>query len=474
MADVLRDWFNSDDTATFLPNDLTFEQATELLRSELANTPLARPGSKPAVEILGWLELHLDDAPHLYILNFNEGSIPGDVRIDPFLPDSICEQLGLTCDKTRLARDRYMLEGILNSRQHLRLIAGQTNLRNEPMLPSRLMLQCDQTKLAQTVLDYFEPTAYAYPPLLPSGEKSQLSIPVPIPPEQPMQQLSVTAFRAYLQCPYRFYLRYIRKLRKPEAYLPELSPPAFGNLAHEVLQQFGSSDWIDCVDDKALAEYLSRTLDHCCEARYGEHLLPAIQIQREQLRQRLELFARSQTTMRSQGWRIITNKIESQFTVDFPVDNQPFSLIGRIDRMDRHVDTGELRIMDYKTSEASKKPDAVHRIKTPDGGKQWVDLQLPLYRVLAASEIYHDKAQLGFCQLGKQLDKIGFEPAPWETAEINEAITIAQQVIRAIRNGIFWPPNLPPEYDDGLEGICHDAYPLRQQEIRDMITGGVA
>jgi hypothetical protein len=26
MADVLRDWFNSDDTATFLPNDLTFEQ----------------------------------------------------------------------------------------------------------------------------------------------------------------------------------------------------------------------------------------------------------------------------------------------------------------------------------------------------------------------------------------------------------------------------------------------------------------
>ena len=136
--------------------------------------------------------------------------------------------------------------------------------------------------------------------------------------------------------------------------------------------------------------------------------------------------------------------------------------------MDRHVDTGELRIIDYKTSESSKPPEATHRAKDADGSLTWTDLQLPLYRVLGASEIYNQKVQLGYCQLGKQLDKIGFEPAPWTADEIDDAIAVAQDVIRKIRDGVFWPPATPPTYEDGLEGICHDAYPLRQYEINQI------
>ena len=482
IASILRTWFTPTPAlgslepqdisgasgGDVLPQYLSFEHAGELLRCELANTPLARPNGKPAVEILGWLELHMDDAPNLYILNFNEGSIPGDVRIDPFLPDSICQQLGLTCDKSRLARDRYMLEAILYSRDYLRIIAGKTNLSHEPMLPSRLMLLCDDEKLAPTVLDYFEPKILKLAPLLPSNKQSELTIPKPPPITHPLTKLSITAFRAYLDCPYRFYLRYICKLKKPSPYLPELSPPAFGILAHNVLQHFGQSDMIDCTEHQTLSQYFSEVLDQLCESTYGQHPLPAIAIQREQLRQRLSVFAKFQARMRSDGWRIIQEKIESKFTVDFPVDNKPFTLIGRIDRMDRHTDTGELRIMDYKTSESSKKPDATHRTKNADGSKTWIDLQLPLYHLLAASEIYNQKVQLGYCQLGKQLDKIGFEPALWTPDEISEAVAIAQDVIRQIRAGILWPPSDPPAYEDGLEGICHDAYPLRKHEINQM------
>lgn len=471
IARVLREWFASPETVQQIASDLDMQQAAELLRGEMANTPLPAPGHEPVAEILGWLELHLDDAPYLYVLNFNEGFVPGDVKIDPFLPDSICQSLGLTCDKSRLARDRYMLEAILRSKQHLRLIAGQVNLRNEPMLPSRLILQCADDKLAQTVIDYFDAPPRFDPPLLPSGNRSDFLLHQPVPPQEPINTLSVTKFRDYIQCPYRFYLKHIHKLDSTETYVPELSMLAIGNLTHKIFETFGKSDRIDQTDPVALEQYFSDLLDQFCTQNYGHQLLPAVLIQREQLRLRLGVFAKAQARMRAEGWRIIQEQVESKHEVPLRIDDQPFTLTGRIDRMDRHQDTGMLRIMDYKTSEASKSPDQKHRIKQPDGTKAWIDLQLPLYRVLAASEIYNSKVALGYIQLGKNLEKIGFAPADWSNDELDEAFELAQAIIVKIRAGIFWPPSDPPAYDDGLAGICQDAYPYRQLD-RVMVDAG--
>lgn len=473
IANVLRDWFSSPTVINEMVGDLDMQQAVELLRGELANTPLPSPGFEPVAEILGWLELHLDDAPYLYILNFNEGFVPGDVKIDPFLPDSISEKLGLTCDKSRLARDRYMLEAIMRSQTHLRLIAGQVNLRNEPMLPSRLILQCEESKLARTVIDYFDAPVRFDPPLLPSGDRNEFLLPKPIAPTESVTSLSVTKFRDYLQCPYRFYLKHIHKLGGVEAYIPELSAMAIGNLAHHIFETFGKSDQIDETNPVVLDQYFSELLDKFCNSNFGKNPLPAVIIQREQLRLRLAVFAKAQARMRAEGWRIIPEKIESAYQVPIDIDGQMFTLIGRIDRMDRHAETGMLRIMDYKTSESSFSPNKKHRIKDADGSWQWIDLQLPLYRILASPEIYDDKVELGYIQLGKKLDKIGFERADWSPDEMDDALGIAKDVVRQIRQGVFWPPKDPPMFDDGLAGICQDAYPYRQlQRVTDMLQAG--
>lgn len=473
IARTLRDWHASPAALDDIAGNLDIQQATELLRGELANTPLPSPSHEPVAEILGWLELHLDDAPYLYMLNFNEGFVPGDVRIDPFLPDSVCEKLGITSDKSRLARDRYMLEAIMHSRKRLVLIAGQVNLRNEPMLPSRLMLQCDDNRLAKTVINYFQAPPRLDPPLLPSRDQSDFLLHRPIPPDQPINQLPVTAFKDYIQCPYRFYLKHVQKLRTQEEYVPELSTLAIGNLAHHIFETFGKSDWIDCTDPVALDQYFSELLDKFCDQHYGKNPLPAVMIQREQLRLRLSVFAKEQARMRSQGWIIIPSQIESKHSVQLIVDDQPFTLIGRIDRMDRHQTTGQLRIMDYKTGENSKSPDEKHRRKETGQIKTWIDLQLPLYRVLAASEIYDNKVQLGYCQLGKDLTKIGFDSADWTPDELDVAMATAMQIIRDIRKGLFWPPHDPPAFDDGLGSVCQDTYPYRRTDLQPpLMTGG--
>src|SRR5690606_128390 len=51
--------------------------------------------SEEAVELLGWLEMPLDDAPVAIITSFNEGFVPTSVNSDLFLPNSLRHRLGV-------------------------------------------------------------------------------------------------------------------------------------------------------------------------------------------------------------------------------------------------------------------------------------------------------------------------------------------------------------------------------------------
>ena len=57
-------------------------------------TPLAGEATSPlqaenAIELLGWLELPLHDAPALLVTSFNEGFVPKSVQGDKFLPNQL-------------------------------------------------------------------------------------------------------------------------------------------------------------------------------------------------------------------------------------------------------------------------------------------------------------------------------------------------------------------------------------------------
>ncbi len=448
---------------------LSFHDALALLTDQLQEVVLPKPSDEPAIEILGWLELHLDDAPNLLICGFNEGLIPGPLGANAFLPDSVRAQLGLSCDQSRLARDRYMIEAILASRPNVCLIAGRFNTEGQPIMPSRLTLMDKPDQLPATIARFSEPPSQSnilfLPP--PADETSATQwIPKPVPPAKPITELSVTAFKDYLACPYRFYLKHICKLRQPDPFEPQLGAAAFGNLAHDVLQVFGSHSIADSTQFKDIEAFLFETLDTLCEQKYGKHLLPAVHIQREQLRLRLEVFAQRQAILRSDGWHIVSERVESKLEVDFPVDGLPFSLVGRVDRIDRHED-GRYRIIDYKTGNNALKPEDTHRFG-PKNDKQWKDLQLPLYHQLTKSIVLNSRVELGYFLLAKTPKDIQYCPAPWGVTELDEATKLARTIVRNIRRGLFWPPQAPPVYSDGLEGICQDHYPLRSDLIAMM------
>lgn len=415
----------------------------------------AAAGAGEGVEILGWLELPLDDAPALVVTGLNEGVIPQSVNADPFLPDRTRRNLGLLHNRRRYARDLFHLTALVHSREELVLVAGRRSADDEPLVPSRLLLACDEKELPARIRSFFKEES----PLLRDAfgdQRRDGDVPLwlgePPPPEplrSPVRELPVTAFRDYLACPYRFYLRHVLRLGTLRDRRRELDPGGFGSLAHEILRRFGET--ISSAEPEEMEAQLRRLLEIVGRERFGTAPPPAVRMQLAQLGRRLAVFASWQAEEADEGWTTERRYLEVPLRAALEVDGAPFFVSGRIDRIDVHRD-GRLRLLDYKTGERRRTPEEVHR--TPDGG--WKDLQLPLYELLVRALGLEGRVELGFVHLSRELDGPTLTLADWSTDEVEEAWEVAREVVRKVREERFWPPSDPPPYDDGLGWICGD------------------
>ena len=122
--------------------------------------PLEPGGGDGGVEMMGWLELALDDAPVLLLTGLQEGCVPSGGGDDPLLPDSLRQALGLACDRRRLARDGFLLRQMIESRQsdgrHVRLIVSRLTADGSPRLPSRLLFACAPAQAARRAKQFAE------------------------------------------------------------------------------------------------------------------------------------------------------------------------------------------------------------------------------------------------------------------------------------------------------------------------------
>jgi ATP-dependent helicase/nuclease subunit B len=468
IAGLLREQAELDDRPPVCPH-VTASQAIALTLNRLADLALPDEGGEPAVELLGYLELALDDAPVLAVVGMNEGLIPSSRNADPFLPDTARLALSMHDNAHRYGRDLMLLSAIVSSRPRVGLIAAKRSDEGDPLAPSRLLLACDDDTLIERVRAFFDdthggarPDSTPPPPLpLESGGTNRFLIPRPLMDPKPIGELHVTAFRQYIADPYRFYLRYVLGLETLDDRAVEMDPMSFGTLAHGVLQAFGLSDDRHSTDPDRIAETLDGSLDAMVARRFGEGQRPAVRIQVEQLRQRLAVFADEQARLAQEGWRI--EHVEQKLEAEVQVDGRPFTIVGKIDRIDRH-DTLGYRVYDYKTGDKAEKPDGQHRAGRGDE-KTWVDLQLPLYRDLCGALGITGDIGLGYINLPKTLKDIGPSYADWSEDDMRSAAQKRDEVIRALREQTFWPPGDPPSYPDGLGRVCADTAMQRQAVI---------
>ncbi|MCA9193305.1 MAG: UvrD-helicase domain-containing protein [Planctomycetales bacterium] len=431
------------------------------LKRSMLNKLVPMPESQTAIEMLGWLELAFDDAPALIIVGLHDGVVPENLGGDAFLPNQLRRSLGMTDNSSRFARDLYYMELLIHSKKFLRVVTGKTDSAGDPLVPSRVLLACPLADLPARTLHLVQdgqvdvlPKPHDLWRQFNGGQVEQRTkLPIPHPDAvRTPDRITVTAFRDYLKCPYRFYLQHILKLRDKADDEAELDARTFGNLIHDALYEFGKSEYKDSSNAEQIESFLVQQVQLIADASYGPNPPTAVSIQIEQAVQRLRNFAAKQAARAAEGWQIRYVEVgidyDSQVLVG-PVGNQ-LHLIGRIDRIDFHPHRKCWAIWDYKTSDNAKHPVSVHFSKL----EGWKDLQLPLYLKVAAKLGITGDISLGYVSIPKQSADLGFYLADFSADQVLAAHAKADEVAFKVRNQQFWPEQIGPVDYDNFSRIC--------------------
>lgn len=443
--------------------------AVDMILSCSESGAIAQPIDENAIEMLGWLELHADPASALIIAGFNEGAIPSSITADIFLPNGLRACLGLPDNQNRYARDAYLIAAAQYSRQSLTIIAGRRAANDEPLIPSRLLLQGDDAlllKRASMLCDVSEHLRAAIPIGLAEPPEKTLFIVRDLPADFPaITSISVTDFKRYIECPYRFALSRLR-LEHQVDDASELDGMQFGSMLHHVLKLFGGDPSLrDLTDATRIADVTNDLLSDCARRQFGSRPLPSVRIQIEMLRQRLHGFAAQQAQLRADGWEIrhVEFDVRENVSLDIPgQDSMP--LRGRIDRIDYHSEDKKWRIIDYKSGESGKTPYQTHHgNKKPipaDDNPEWSDLQLPLYDyIIRQAGLDVDGAvELCYFLLPKHSDEVAVCSAEWQQHHLDNGIETAREIVRAIRRGEFEMNRDVKAAHDDFARLCHTEF----------------
>lgn len=435
----------------------------ELMLSEISS-PSPSPPVGRVIDVQGWLEIYHEPGSHLILTGMNDSKVPARIGGEPWLSESSREMLGLIKDADRASRDAFLYQSMVESRLvngRVDVICGKSGSGGETMMPSRLLLAATRDDLPDRVKKLFKnidpPEANLH------WHKDWQWIPRKV---DPPARINATSMTDYLACPLRYYLKHVLKMQTPETNRTEWSARDFGNVTHEVLERWGRDLLArELTLAEPLHDWLSAELDRVVTEWFGSQVPLAVRIQTESLRKRLEWMAQVQAANRLAGWVVMDVERKKEIKFGDAV------IVLKIDRIDRHCETGQIRVIDYKTGKVddvqkahrkkittkSKRPPhigdlcpAIHHLT--NSGKTvdflWHNLQLPLYA--AALVAKNDAIPIPcYFTLGSTKARVAIlEWSEFDSTDLESAKNCATWVVDQIVSGVFWPPANKVSYDD--------------------------
>ena len=383
-------------------DELTVQSETfrRLLVKVLSTTNIPFHG-EPAIgmQVMGVLETRNLDFRHLVLLSVNEGQLPKSGGDSSFIPYNLRKAFGMTTIAHKIAVYAYYFYRLLQRAERITLIYNTSSDGLNRGEWSRFMLQF--------LIEWPHPITRQF---LEAGQSPQgtSSITVEKTPDvmrqmqslfdvraNPKAKFSPSALNYYLDCPLKFYYRYVAGLSAPDEVSAEIDSATFGSIFHYAAEHiYKDLTTHGKVINKEALETLLRNevklqdyVDTAFKKLFfnvpqnekpeynGVQLINSAVIARY-LKQLL------QNDLRYAPFTFIASEME----VDEPIDIQtPKGVIksrigGIIDRMDSK--DGTLRIVDYKTGGDADTPPHVESLFIPDKKRSNYVFQTFLYAAI--------------------------------------------------------------------------------------------
>lgn len=383
-------------------DELTVQSETfrRLLVKVLSATNIPFHG-EPAIgmQVMGVLETRNLDFRHLVLLSVNEGQLPKSGGDSSFIPYNLRKAFGMTTIEHKIAVYAYYFYRLLQRAERITLMYNTSSDGLNRGEWSRFMLQF--------LIEWPHPITRQF---LEAGQSPQGTSPITVEktPDvmrrmqslfdvraNPKAKFSPSALNYYLDCPLKFYYRYVAGLSVPDEVSAEIDSATFGSIFHYAAEHiYKDLTTHGKVINKEALETLLRNevklqdyVDTAFKKLFfnvpqnekpeynGVQLINSAVIARY-LKQLL------QNDLRYAPFTFIASEME----VDEPIDIQtPKGVIksrigGIIDRMDSK--DGTLRIVDYKTGGDADTPPHVESLFIPNKKRSNYVFQTFLYAAI--------------------------------------------------------------------------------------------
>ncbi|MCR5189792.1 MAG: PD-(D/E)XK nuclease family protein [Bacteroidales bacterium] len=350
----------------------------ESLLSRISIPFQSNPESR--LQIMGMLETRALDFDHVILLSLNEGVIPNAKKNRTLLPFDLRQHYHLPTFHNHEAIMTYHFYRLLQRAKKISLCYNMDN-RNEVREKSRLMLQLQNSweglpniRIRETVVPL---------PIQPPMETP----PIEIVRTESLQQLlenhiySASSINSYLECPFRFYLKYLLKIAPPEEREENIGAKVMGTVIHKILEERlrpGNDGPVADVDTAELVQTFCN--DKVTQTKLNEkevsHAANRLVLSLCQ-RYLNDYLKRYRKEMAAQSYRIV--QVEEAITgYMLHAGDKAIRFSGVIDREEQLPD-GTLRIVDYKTGFMDAKKMKTATMQELTDGTHKEALQLMLY-----------------------------------------------------------------------------------------------
>lgn len=338
------------------------------------------------IQVIGILEARNIDFDCVLIPSCNEGIFPQKSEKDLFLPSNLRQEINLPFYKERDALYCYYFYQLITGKKEVYLSyrtdeKTQLGLRNrwiEKIIEDEderfIVKEIEETNSADFSRLFIESDKDNF-----YGKKSKTYKKSPgankndrISNILKSFTFSPSILRTYKQCPYKFYLSYILKMKEPRTIIEEYDASMWGKIFHNALARLYDEKYPEGYNENLKQQVIKNLLEIGEEEFKKAYPEPkaTLYFDWERSKERMKNLIDMEIAHFKQGFKPV--KIEKElppYSIDIN-DKQKIKIGGRPDRID--AKNGRYYIIDYKIS---KKPAS----KTYKISENFTEFQLPLY-----------------------------------------------------------------------------------------------